>query len=568
MAEEELFDGMEEILEEFMRESAEIVEKLDEDLVVLEEKPDDLELLNQIFRGFHTIKGSSSFLGLAELTDFSHLAEEMLNKLRKKEMQANPQIIDVLLESIDKIRLFLANIGKEKPEKIDVSSTGKKIKELIEGKPVGQDKDKVKAKEERKPEREKTISAAKSSSQPTVSQQKKEISPTIRVEVERLDNLLNLVGELVLERNRFFQVTRRFKERFEADPLTDDLFSISTQLDLLTTDLHLGVMKARMLPVGNVFKRFPRQVRDLCREKGKDIDLQISGEETELDKSILELISDPLVHLVRNAVDHGIELLEERKRLGKRPEGTLKLRAYHQGNYIHLEISDDGKGMDPELIKRKAVDKKLITSREAEGLSRREALNLIFTPGFSTAEVVTDVSGRGVGMDVVKTNIEKLNGMVDIETELGKGTTISIKLPLTLVIVQVLLVKVAEEVFAIPLSSVVKTLSISPEQIYPIGKKEVIRVQGTILPLVRLNQILNSHSRAGEGNGSRLHAVVVGVAEQRIALLVNTLLGQQEVVIKSLGDYLGHVPGIGGATIMDDGGVILILDIASLVNGR
>lgn len=566
MAEEELFDGMEEILEEFMRESGEIVEKLDEDLVTLEEKPDDLELLNQIFRGFHTIKGSSSFLGLAELTDFSHLAEEMLNKLRKKEMRAHAEIIDVLLESVDKIKLFLANIGKEKPEKIDVSSTGKKIKELIEGKPVGQDK--VKAEAEKKPEKEKTISAAKSSSQPTVSQKKKEISPTIRVEVERLDNLLNLVGELVLERNRFFQVTRRFKERFEADPLTDDLLSISTQLDLLTTDLHLGVMKARMLPVGNVFKRFPRQVRDLCREKGKDIDLQISGEETELDKSILELISDPLVHLVRNSVDHGIELPEERKKVGKRPEGTLKLRAYHQGNYIHLEISDDGKGMDPELIKRKAVDKKLITSHEAEGLSRREALNLIFTPGFSTAEVVTDVSGRGVGMDVVKTNIEKLNGMVDIETEVGKGTTISIKLPLTLVIIPVLLVKVAEDTFAIPLSSVVKTLSISAEQIYPIGKKEVIRMQGTIIPLVRLNQIINSHSSPGEENGSRLHAVVVGVAEQRIALLVNTLLGQQEVVIKSLGDYLGHVPGIGGATIMDDGGVILILDIASLVNGR
>lgn len=555
MAEEELFDGMEEILEEFMRESGEIVEKLDEDLVTLEEKPDDLELLNQIFRGFHTIKGSSSFLGLAELTDFSHLAEEMLNKLRKKEMRANAEIIDVLLESVDKVKLFLANISKEKPEKIDVSSTAKKIKELIEGKFI--EKKKTKVKED--------VRLAKGK---ISSQKKKEISPTIRVEVERLDNLLNLVGELVLERNRFFQVTRRFKERFEADPLIDDLFSISAQLDLLTTDLHLGVMKARMLPVGNVFKRFPRQVRDLCREKGKDIDLQISGEETELDKSILELISDPLVHLVRNSVDHGIELPEERKKLGKRPEGTLKLRAYHQGNYIHLEISDDGKGMDPELIKRKAVDKKLITSREAEGLSKREALNLIFIPGFSTAEVVTDVSGRGVGMDVVKTNIEKLNGMVDIETEVGKGTTISIKLPLTLVIIPVLLVKVAEDTFAIPLSSVVKTLSISPEQIYPIGKKEVIRMQGTIIPLVRLNQILNSHSGPGEENGSRLHAVVVGVAEQRIALLVNTLLGQQEVVIKSLGDYLGHVPGIGGATITDDGGVILILDIASLVNGR
>lgn len=257
MAEEELFDGMEEILEEFMRESGEIVEKLDEDLVTLEEKPDDLELLNQIFRGFHTIKGSSSFLGLAELTDFSHLAEEMLNKLRKKEIQVNSEIIDVLLESIDKIKLFLANIGKEKPEKIDVSSTGKKIKELIEGKPVGQDKDKIKAKEERKPEREKTISAAKSSSQPTVSQEKKEISPTIRVEVERLDSLLNLVGELVLERNRFFQLTRKLRERLEADSLAEELSSISAQLDLLTTDLHLGVMKARMLPVGNVFKRFP-----------------------------------------------------------------------------------------------------------------------------------------------------------------------------------------------------------------------------------------------------------------------------------------------------------------------
>lgn len=244
------------------------------------------------------------------------------------------------------------------------------------------------------------------------------------------------------------------------------------------------------------------------------------------------------------------------------------MRAYHEGNYIHLEVSDDGKGMDPEFIKRKAVDKELITFQEAERLSRREALNLIFAPGFSTAEVVTDVSGRGVGMDVVKTNIEKLNGMIDIETEAGKGTTISIKLPLTLVIVQVLLVKVAEEIFAIPLSSVVKTLGISLEQIYPIGRKEVIRVQETILPLVRLDQVFNSGSRAGEENGSRLYAVVVGLAEQRIALLVNSLLGQQEVVIKSLGDYLGHIPGVGGATITDDGGVILILDIASLVNGR
>jgi len=563
---QEQFDGMEEIVEEFLKESSEIIERLDQDLVVLEQKPDDLDLLNQIFRSFHTIKGSSSFLSLAQITDFSHLAEEMLNKLRKKEMQASPEVIDVLLESVDKIKLLLANVSKEEPERIDVSSTSKKIKELLEGKPRGEEKTEIK--EGVEPAKGKVSSPKELSSPATTPQQKKGISPTIRVEAERLDNLLNLVGELVLEKSRLSQLKGRLGEKFKADPLVEELSSINAQLDLLTTDLHLGVMKTRMLPVGKVFKRFPRQVRDLSRERGKEIDLQISGEETELDKSVLELISDPLVHLIRNAVDHGIELSAERKKLGKPPRGTVKLTAYHQANHIHLEVSDDGKGVDPGFLKKKAVDKGLIIAKEAERLSRREALNLIFAPGFSTAEVTTEVSGRGVGMDVVKTNVEKLNGMIDIETEVGKGTTISIKLPLTLVIIQVLLVSSAEEIFAIPLSSVLRTLSVSPEQVYRIGSKEVIRVEETIFPLIRLNRIFNSHSSVKPENETRLHAVVVGLAEQRIALLVSRLLGQQEVVIKSLGDYLGSISGVGGATIMGDGRVVLILDIASLVNGK
>jgi two-component system chemotaxis sensor kinase CheA len=392
----------------------------------------------------------------------------------------------------------------------------------------------------------------------------KQVDNTIRVDVERLDDLLNIVSELVLGRNMLAQVNTDLAFEHEGSQLARDLAEASKQIDLMTTELQLAVMKTRMIKIGKVFNRFPRLVRDLCRETKKDIQLIINGEETELDKTLIEEINDPLVHLVRNSADHGVESPEERVKLGKNPKGTITLSAEHEGNNIIISIEDDGKGIDPEKIKAKAIEKGLITREKANEMAKNEIYNLIFLPGFSTAEKVTNVSGRGVGMDVVKTNVAKLRGMINIESAVGVGTTMTIKLPLTLAIIQGLLVKVNAETVVIPLSSVVEVVRVSDAEIGTIHGNEVIRLRDSVLPLLRVDHVLYDDEHNSDKEWQ--YVVVVGIAEKIFGLKVDALVGQKEVVIKSLGDYLGDIPGISGSTIMGDGKVVMILDVAELVN--
>ncbi len=392
---------------------------------------------------------------------------------------------------------------------------------------------------------------------------------TIRVDIDRLDNVMNLVGELVLARNRLFNISSKLEVKYEGDDLSSALAQVISNLNLVTTDLQLAVMKTRMQPVKKIFSKFPRMVRDLSRELGKDIELQIHGEETELDKSVIEEIGDPLVHLIRNSVDHGIETKKARKKIGKPETGIIKLSAEHEGNYIVITVSDDGKGMDPDIIKKKAVEKGIIDDKTALSLSDKDALSLIFTPGFSTKDKATEISGRGVGMDVVKTNIQKINGIIDIDSQIGQGSGVILKLPLTVAIIQTLIVGVGEDIFAIPLNSVVETLRIAESSIQTIDKHEVINLRKSVLSLLRLGREFGIKESDSIGTGSSLnqeiYVVVVALAEKRIGIVVDDLYGQEEVVIKSLGDYQLGYKGISGATITGDGKVVLIIDVASMI---
>lgn len=394
---------------------------------------------------------------------------------------------------------------------------------------------------------------------------------TIRVDIERLDNVMNLVGELVLARNRLFNISSKLEIKYADDDLSSALAQVVAGLNLVTTDLQLAVMKTRMQPVKKVFSKFPRMVRDLSRELGKDIELLISGEETELDKSVIEEIGDPLVHLIRNSVDHGVEDKETRKLNGKPERGTIRLGAEHEGNYIIISVIDDGKGMDPAIIKRKAVEKGVIDEKTAASLSDKDALNLIFAPGFSTKDKATEISGRGVGMDVVKTNIQKLNGIIEINSVPGQGSTIILKLPLTVAIIQTLIVGIGDEVFAIPLNSVVETLRIKESTIQTIDKHEVINLRKSVLSLLRLGEEFGVSESAvssvnAKSSDREIYVVVVALAEKKIGIVVDDLFGQEEVVIKSLGDYQLGYKGISGATITGDGKVVLIIDVASMID--
>ncbi|MHB1697334.1 MAG: chemotaxis protein CheA [bacterium] len=393
---------------------------------------------------------------------------------------------------------------------------------------------------------------------------------TIRVDIERLDNVMNLVGELVLARNRLFNISSKLEIKYADDDLSSALAQVVAGLNLVTTDLQLAVMKTRMQPVKKVFSKFPRMVRDLSRELGKEMELSISGEETELDKSVIEEIGDPLVHLIRNSVDHGIEDKPTRKAVGKPERGTIKLSAEHEGNYIIISVIDDGKGMDPAVIKRKAVEKGVIDEKTAFSLSDKDALNLIFAPGFSTKDKATEISGRGVGMDVVKTNIQRLNGIIEINSVLGQGSGIILKLPLTVAIIQTLIVGVADEVFAIPLNSVVETLRIKESTIQTIDKHEVINLRKSVLSLLRLGDEFGVSENAGKNiaqpDDKEIYVVVVALAEKKVGIVVDNLFGQEEVVIKSLGGYQLGYKGISGATITGDGKVVLIIDVASMID--
>jgi|SRR5680860_13939 len=384
---------------------------------------------------------------------------------------------------------------------------------------------------------------------------------TIRVDTVRMDNLINLVGEMVITRTRLVQIGLDLKAQYSMDNMVNNLNEANVYLGRLMNDLQESVMRLRMVAIGTVFSRFPRLVRDLAKKTGKEMELVLKGEDTELDKTVVEVIGDPLMHLIRNSVDHGIESPEERRASGKPELGTITLDAYHEGNHIAILISDDGAGLDLVKIRNLAVSRGLIG--EKEELSESDIANLIFLPGFSTAEKVTDISGRGVGMDVVKKALNNLGGMVDITTRKGKGTTFTIRLPLTLAIIQALLVEVGEEIYAVPLSSVLETLLVNRDDIKTVGGLPMVQLRGNTLPLISLQEKFGLPSP--ETASSEVFVVVVGFGDKALGLIVDELRGQQEVVIKSLGDFLNNLPGIAGATILGDGKVTLILDIGSLI---
>lgn len=596
---------MKEIVESFIVETKEILDKLDVDLVEMEKRPDDTELLNSVFRHFHTIKGTSSFLGLDKLTGVTHKGEDILNKLRRGEVILTSTIMDALLNAYDKMKSLLFSIEEFQNEDIEVEATIKDLTDLIltlensgtvttTKKAVKKSKKKVAKREsaettkeisekiseevldneklvndendetDEEPELNKS-KVQKTDEDKSKQETSKKVENSIRVDVERLDELLNIVSELVLGRNRLAQVNSEFALENEGTKFSRDFFDVTKQIDLMTNELQLVVMKTRMIKIGKVFNKFPRLVRDLSRDAKKQINIIIKGEETELDKTLIEEINDPLVHLVRNSVDHGIETPERRKELGKDPTGTLTLSAEHEGNNIIITIEDDGKGIDPEVIKNKAVSKGLISAERAKELSRQEILNLIFLPGFSTAEVVTNISGRGVGMDVVKTNVTKLRGIINVESTAGTGTKIIIKLPLTLAIIPGMIVKVKEQSIVIPLNTVLEVLRVHRENIYSINQKPVIKMRDSVLPLVSVEEILFGNENIDE-NKIWQYVVVVGIAEKRYGIKVDGLVGQKEVVIKSLGNYFGKIQGIAGSTIMGDGSVVMIVDINELLH--
>lgn len=384
---------------------------------------------------------------------------------------------------------------------------------------------------------------------------------TIRVDTVRMDNLINLVGEMVITRTRLVQIGLDLKDQHRMDSLVNNLNETNVYLGRLMNDLQESVMRLRMVPIGTVFSRFPRLVRDLARKTGKEIDLALKGEDTELDKTVVEVIGDPLMHLIRNSVDHGIETPEDRRAAGKPEGGTITLDAYHEGNHIAILVSDDGKGLPLHKIRQKAIERGLISDREE--LSERDIANLIFLPGFSTADKVTDISGRGVGMDVVKRALNNLGGMIDINTRQGQGTTFTIRLPLTLAIIQALLVEVGTEIYAVPLSSVLETLLVDRKEIKTVGGLPMVQLRGNTLPLISLQEKFDLP--APETPSEEVFVVVVGLGDKALGLIVDGLRGQQEIVIKSLGDFLNNLPGIAGATILGDGKVTLILDIGSLI---
>jgi len=607
-------DDIQEILEDFLIEAFELIEQLDQDLVELESNPEDLELLNSIFRVAHTVKGSSSFLSFDVLTKLTHHMEDVLNKARRGELKLTNDVMDVVLESIDMMKTLLncirdngndTEIGMDLTDiisRLEAVSSGDEIPVVQESEEkveeVEQPKEEVQKDEEedysnlsddeveaeierllneKKAETKKRKEAKKqsaaaprkvtqkesTSTKAPVKKQASTLEQTIRVEVNRLDHLMNLIGELVLGKNRLLKIYDDVEERYEGEKFLEELNQVVSAISLVTTDLQIAVMKTRMLPIAKVFNKFPRMVRDLSRELGKGIELKISGEETELDKSIVEEIGDPLVHIIRNSCDHGIEDGETREATGKNKTGLIELKAYNEGNSIVIEITDDGKGLDADMLRSKAIEKNMISEQESDAMSDREAFGLIFKPAFSMAAKVTNVSGRGVGMDVVKTNIEKLNGIIEIDSEVGRGTIIKMKIPLTLAIIQALLVGVQEEYYAIPLASVSETVRISLDEIYTVEGRNVLRLRDEVLSLVRLSDIFGV--KQVYEPGEHTYVVVIGLAESKLGIIVDTLVGQEETVIKSMGDYLQGINGIAGATIRGDGGVTLIVDIASLM---
>ncbi|HUW75440.1 MAG TPA: chemotaxis protein CheA [Gallionella sp.] len=605
------FAGMEELLSDFLIEAGEMLSDVDSKLMELEKYPADSKLLNEIFRGFHTIKGGAGFLNATELVGICHITENLFDKLRNRELTLTAELMDVIFAATAEVRKMFGALQRnvqpdaapvEMVAALKAALTGQKTVPAAKSAaapaaragvtpPAGpdsvdwdalytaltgtdivaqvgavRDPEKIAAAVS---EEESTRAAfgRRSTDVPgtTVGRREGDVpvkeakESTIRVDTDRLDQVLNLSGEIGLTKNRLTHLRSDIIQgRNDAETL-HDLDQAVSQLDMLVVNLQNAVMKTRMQPIGRLFKKYPRLARDLARSLGKEVELVLVGEETEMDKTMIEDLNDPLVHLVRNAVDHGVETIEGRVAAGKPEKSMVELSARQEGDHILITIADDGRGMRPEVIRNKAIEKGLITSEVANTLDEAQCLELIFLPGFSTKEEISSVSGRGVGMDVVKTNIQKLNGVVNIHSEVGKGTVITVQLPLTLAILPVLILRLGEQSFAVPLSMVREILSVTPEQLQKVSGRATMVVRGEVLPVLPLAQLIG-----WEQSGTPEVGVLMQFGNNSFILSADSFAGHDDVVIKSLDTF--RPKGVAGVTMSSEGDIVLILDIKELLS--
>ncbi len=568
-------EGMEEVIEEFLAESAEGLDQMDNDLIALEADPANHELLASIFRTIHSIKGTCGFFGFSRLESVSHAGENLLSRLRDRELDFSQEIATVLLSLGDAVREMLTAIESAnndgKKDYADLVATLARLAEgpgrADDGAAHGERTSPVRptaARSEGEPQAaaeippEPSAAAAKSAPAPdptTTAAGLSAAESTIRVDVDILDNLMNLVGELVLARNQILA-----HSAIQQDPL---LTGACQRLNSITGELQQDVMKTRMQPINTIWNKFPRVVRDLAKHCGKQVRIEMEGKETELDKSLIEAIKDPLTHLIRNAVDHGVESPDDRVAKGKSAEGCVSLTAYHGGGQVIIEIADDGAGIDVDRLREKAIALGMITTAQATQMPDQDICRLIFAPGMTTAKKVTNISGRGVGMDVVRTNLEKIGGFIELESKRDRGSTFRIQLPLTLAIVPALLVRSGKENFAIPQGGILELIRMNPDTpgsgIESIHGVPVFRLRGKLLPLIYLHQELNLGA-APQGDQA-LNIVVLQADTKKFGLVVDAIEDSTEIVVKPLCDLLKALPVYAGATITGDGKVALILDV-------
>ncbi|OYY94314.1 MAG: chemotaxis protein CheA [Hydrogenophilales bacterium 28-61-23] len=633
------FAGMEELLQDFLLEAGELLSQVDNKLVELEKRPNDRELLNDIFRGFHTIKGGAGFLNAENLVSLCHRTENLFDKLRNGELTLSTPLMDVIMDATGVVRNMFATLaqatqpeaadpvliesletalaGQSLPSRNAVAKPAPEIAPqvpqsaahleaqtaspmdasmgdinwdvlhaVLTGTPLPQEAPAVPSSapvQVSPATRESEVqildvapvhmsaeaampvqdlpTPSRVSNTPAAPQQSLQKETTIRVDTVRLDQVLNLSGEIGLTKNRIANLkTQILHGKNDQETLKALDISVS-QLDLLVSDLQNAVMKTRMQPIGRLFQKYPRLARDLARQLGKDVELVLSGEETELDKTMIEDLNDPLVHLVRNAVDHGIESPEERAQSHKTAKAIVTLSASQVGDHIYIEISDDGKGMRPDVIRGKAVEKGIIDAETANGLDDRQSLNLVFLPGFSTKDQISSVSGRGVGMDVVKTNITKLNGKIDVISVPGQGSTFTISLPLTLAILPVLVVRLNDQSFAIPLSMVREIIPIRPDEVQRVSGRATIVVRDEVLPIRSLARLIGWDAQKSPAFGVLMHA-----SDTTFIMAVDGFVGRDDVVIKPLSDI--KPKGIAGATLSGDGSIVLVLDMEALLENN
>ena len=615
------FAGMEELLSDFLLEAGDMLSEVDSKLMDLEKRPDDSGLLNEIFRGFHTIKGGAGFLNATELVTLCHLTENLFDKLRNRELTLSAELMDVIFAATAEVRRMFGALqqnfqpsaapadildnlkaalsgqavssaqakkqqaaaaaaapgtassarvpGAQAPDGVDWDALYKALTggtDIVATVGATRDPEKI-AEAVSEEESTKKAFGRRTSDVPgaTVGRRGGDVpaqeakESTIRVDTDRLDQVLNLSGEIGLTKNRLTHLRSDIIQgRNDTDTLRE-LDQSVTQLDMLVVNLQNAVMKTRMQPIGRLFKKYPRLARDLARSLGKDVELVLSGEETEMDKTMIEDLNDPLVHLVRNAVDHGVETIEGRIAAGKPEKSLVELSARQEGDHILITIADDGRGMRPEVIRNKAIEKGLITTEVANTLDENQCLELIFLPGFSTKDEISSVSGRGVGMDVVKTNIQKLNGVVNIHSEPGKGTVLTISLPLTLAILPVLILRLGEQSFAVPLSMVREILSITPDQLQRVSGRATMVVRGEVLPVLSLAQLIGWEQSVNPEVG-----VLMQFGNNSFILSADGFAGHDDVVIKSLDTF--RPKGVAGVTMSSEGDIVLILDIKELLS--